>query len=103
GNMLVSQNEADIAAVASKVGPSVVAINTQAQTQSYYGTQTQEGAGSGVILSKDGYILTNKHVIANSTQVAVTTSDGTRYDNVKVLGTDPLNDLAFLKIDGVTN
>lgn len=103
GNMLVSQNEADIAAVASKVGPSVVAINTQAQTQSYYGTQTQEGAGSGIILSKDGYILTNKHVIANSTQVSVTTSDGTRYDNVKVLGTDPLNDLAFLKIDGVSS
>lgn len=102
GNALVSQNEEDIANVASKVGPSVVAIDTQAQTQSLYGTQTQEGAGSGVIISSDGYILTNKHVIANSTQVSVTTSDGTVYDNVTVVGTDPLNDLAFLKVNGAT-
>jgi len=102
GNAIVSQSEADIANVASKVGPSVVAINTQGQTQSFYGTQTEEGAGSGIVISSDGYILTNKHVIANSTQVSVTTSDGTEYDNVTVVGTDPLNDLAFLKIKGAS-
>ena len=103
GNALVSQNEQSIAAVASKVGPSVVSINTQSQTQSLYGTQTEDGAGSGIIISSDGYILTNKHVVSGSTQLSVQTSDGTVYDNVTVVGTDPLNDLAFLKINGASN
>ncbi len=103
GNAVVSQDEENIASVASKVGPSVVSILTKGQTQSIFGTQTQEGAGSGIIISSDGYILTNKHVVSGSDQLAVVTSDGTVYDNVKVLGTDPLNDLAFLKVDGVNN
>ncbi|MDB5176923.1 MAG: putative HtrA2 peptidase [Candidatus Saccharibacteria bacterium] len=104
GNAVVSKEEEDISSVASKVGPSVVSINTSAQTSTYYGgTQTQEGAGSGIIISKDGYILTNKHVVANSTKLTVITSDGTVYDNAKVVGTDPLNDLAFVKVDGVDN
>jgi len=104
GNAVVSKDEEDISSVASKVGPSVVSINTTAQTSTYFGgTQTQEGAGSGIIISKDGYILTNKHVVANSTRLTVITSDGTVYDNAKVIGTDPLNDLAFVKVDGVNN
>ncbi len=103
GNALVSQDEEDIAAVASKVGPSVVSILTQGQTQSIFGTQTQDGAGSGIIISSDGYILTNKHVVDGSDKLSIVTSDGTVYDNVKVLGTDPLNDLAFVKVDGVNN
>lgn len=104
GNTVVSQDEEDIASVASKVGPSVVSILTQGQTQSIFGTQqTQDGAGSGIIISSDGYILTNKHVVDGSDKLSVVTSDGTVYDNVKVLGTDPLNDLAFVKVDGVNN
>lgn len=100
GNAVVSQNEENISAVASKVGPSVVSILTTGQTQSIFGqSQTQEGAGSGIIISSDGYILTNKHVVAGSDQLSVITSDGTVYDNAKVLGTDPLNDLAFVKIN----
>ncbi len=104
GNAVVSKSEADIASVVAKVGKSVVSINTQGQTQSIYGQAiTQEGAGSGIIISSDGYILTNKHVVAGSTQLSVVTSDGTVYDNAKVVGTDPLNDLAFVKIDGASN
>lgn len=105
GNALVSQDEEDISAVASKVGPSVVSITTKGQTtQSYYGTQQAvEGAGSGIILTSDGYILTNKHVVSGSSQLSVTTSDGTVYDDVKIIGTDPLNDLAFIKVNGVSN
>ncbi|USN96379.1 MAG: trypsin-like peptidase domain-containing protein [Candidatus Nomurabacteria bacterium] len=103
GNAIVSKNEKDISAVASKVGPSVVSIITKGVTQSYLGTQTQEGAGSGIIISKDGYILTNKHVISGSDQLSVITSDGTVYDKAHVVGTDPLNDLAFIKLDGVSN
>lgn len=103
GNAVVSQDEEDISSVASKVGPSVVSIMTKEQTQSFFGPQTQEGAGSGIIISADGYILTNKHVVEGSDQLSVVTSDGTVYDNAKVLGTDPLNDLAFVKINGVNN
>lgn len=105
GNALVSQEEEDISTVASKVGPSVVSITTKGQQQqSFFGTsQAVEGAGSGIVLTSDGYILTNKHVVSGSSTLSVTTSDGTVYDNVKVVGTDPLNDLAFVKVGGVTN
>lgn len=105
GNALVSQEEEDISTVASKVGASVVSITTKGQQrQSFFGSsQAVEGAGSGIVLTNDGYILTNKHVVSGSSTLSVTTSDGTVYDNVKVVGTDPLNDLAFVKVSGVTN
>lgn len=104
GNAVVSKEEKDISAVATKVGPSVVSIVTTGESRSFYGgTQTQEGAGTGIILSKDGYILTNKHVIADSQQLSVIKSDGTVYRNARVIGTDPLNDLAFVKVDGVND
>ncbi len=103
GNAVVSKQEQDISSVASKVGPSVVSILTKGETRSMYSSQTQEGAGTGIIISADGYILTNKHVVSGSSQLSVIASDGTAYDNVKVIGTDPLNDLAFLKINGVSN
>lgn len=101
GNAVVTQEEEDISAVATKVGPSVVSIVTKTQGQSYFGTQTQEGAGTGIIISDDGYILTNKHVVTGSQQLAVVTSDGTTHTDAKVVGTDPLNDLAFIKVNGV--
>lgn len=103
GNAIVSSDEKKISAVASKVGPSVVSIITKGETQSYFGSETQEGAGSGIIISRDGYILTNKHVVSGSNQLSVITSDGTVYDDARVVGTDPLNDLAFVKLDGVRN
>jgi serine protease Do len=55
-----------------------------------------------MIVSPDGYILTNKHVAAGANKVTVVLPDGKSYDNVKVIGTDPLNDVAFLKINGVS-
>lgn len=103
GNTVVTKQEADIAGVAEKVAPSVVSILTKSQAASFQGVLEQDGAGTGIILSKDGYILTNKHVVAGADTVTVVTSDGTSYDNVKVVGTDPLNDIAFVKIDGVSN
>ena len=104
GNQIVTQQEQDIASVASKVSPSVVSVLTKGQTSSYFGgTQTQEGAGTGIIVSANGYVMTNKHVIQGSQSVTVVTSDGVTHSNVKVIGTDPLNDLAFLKIDGVND
>ena len=104
GNKIVTAQEEDIAGVAQKVAPSVVSILTQSERQSYFGgSRTQQGAGTGIIVSKDGYILTNKHVVEGSDTVSVVTTDGATYDNVRVIGADPLNDLAFLKISGVND
>lgn len=100
------QAEGEIVAdVVAKVGPSVVSVLTQGKSASdYYGTQETAGAGTGIILSKDGFIMTNKHVVpAGTTSVTVVLKDGTEYENVKVVGRDALNDVAFLKIDGVTD
>lgn len=103
GNKIVTQEEEDIAGVASEVGPSVVSVVTQTSTRSPFGgVGTQEGAGTGVILSESGYVMTNKHVIDGSQTVSVVTSDGVTHSDVKVIGTDPLNDIAFLKINNAT-
>lgn len=55
--------------------------------------------GSGFIISRDGYILTNDHVAGNATKIIVTTTDGKEYDG-KLVGTDPAADIALIKIDG---
>jgi len=101
---IVAQQGEVIAEVFKKVSPSTVAITTQS-VQSGAGRfqgQVSEGAGSGIIVSKDGYVLTNKHVVPEGTdRVTVIADDGKEYENVRVVGRDPSNDLAFLKIDGV--
>ena len=58
----------------------------------------QEGSGSGVIITQDGYIVTNNHVVDNAEKVEVTLNDNQSY-TAKVIGTDPSTDLALLKID----
>ena len=64
--------------------------------------QFQEAAGSGFIVSRDGYILTNDHVVDNSDQVTVRLLDRREF-SAKVVGTDPNTDVAVLKIEGVNN
>lgn len=58
----------------------------------------QHGLGSGVIVTKDGYILTNNHVVENSDDTKVALNDGREY-KAKIIGTDPKTDIAVLKID----
>ncbi len=96
-------------AIANNVGPSVVSVNVTSKAQQSFdffgystGGGTQESAGTGIIISDDGFILTNRHVVpAGTSSVSVTLSDGTQLDNVDVIGrtadSDPL-DVAFLKI-----
>ena len=94
--------EGSIADIASKVSSSVVSIVTSTKVMSYFGgSYDSSAAGTGVIVSSNGYILTNKHVIDGSTTISVITDDGTTYENAKVVATDPLNDIAFVKVDGV--
>lgn len=96
--------EGSIADIASKVSSSVVSIITSTKVRSYFGgSYDSSAAGTGVIVSSDGYVLTNKHVIDGATTIAVVAADGTAYENAKVVATDPLNDIAFVKIDDVSN
>ena len=77
---------------------STVGITTSITTN-YWGYQTTSAAsGSGFILTEDGYILTNYHVIQNSSSVQVTTYDNTSY-SASIVGYDESNDIAVLKID----
>ena len=100
-----SEESASIEDVANKLSPSVVSIVTK--SQSSYGrysiSRETQGAGTGIIVSSNGYILTNKHVVDGASTVSVVLYDGTSYDSAEVIATDPLNDIAFLKIDGADN
>lgn len=72
--------------------------NGQRQQQQMPQYQEQKGGGSGVIISQDGYIVSNNHVIEGADEVKVTTSAGDTY-TAKVVGTDPATDIALLKIE----
>ncbi|PKR80143.1 deoxyribonuclease HsdR [Brumimicrobium salinarum] len=60
--------------------------------------QYGSGSGSGVIVSEDGYIVTNNHVIQNASEIQITLNDNTTYE-AKIVGTDPSTDIAVLKIE----
>ncbi len=81
-----------------KVEPAVVTVITNASGSNSFGG-TVQASGSGVVISQDGHIITNNHVVEDASSVAVIYSDGTRV-NAKIVGTDPLTDIAVLKVDG---
>jgi Do/DeqQ family serine protease len=102
-----------LSAAAKKAAPAVVSINTSKAAQRnprsndpwfrfFFGDQgndqPQVGLGSGVIVSADGYILTNNHVVDGADEIDVTLNDS-RHARGKVIGTDPDTDLAVLKIE----
>ena len=72
-------------------------------TGSFFTGQVSQAAGTGFILSSDGYIATNKHVVANATKIGVILDDGSTYEDVELIGTDPINDFAIVKIKDVKN
>lgn len=81
----------------------VVEINTSVETQTLFGVQAGQGAGSGVIIKDNGYIVTNYHVISGAKNVTVILRDGKEY-NAQIVGYDDGNDIAVLKIaaEGLT-
>lgn len=85
--------------ISKKVGPSVVGItSTINNVMSIFNTTSvSEGTGSGIIISADGYVVTNNHVIDGASAVRVTLNTGTEYE-AKVVGADSKTDLAVLKI-----
>lgn len=100
---------ASIADAVEKVMPSVVVVRTEATRyrmardwffgQLYGIPEKLAGQGSGVIISKDGFILTNNHVIDNAQEIEIVLDDGTKYA-AKLIGQDPHTDLAVVKITG---
>lgn len=96
--------EGSIADIANQVSKSVVSIVTSTKSMNLFGQSTDsQAAGTGIIVTKDGYIITNKHVISGASKVTVILDDGTTYEDVEVAATDPLNDVAYLKIKDVDN
>jgi serine protease Do len=87
-----------VAQIASQIEPSVVQVNVKAIQTTPMGSQTQEGLGSGVIYRKDGYIVTNNHVVEGAQQVNVAFADGST-EKGQVVGADPRTDLAVVKVN----
>ena len=85
--------------IVKKTADSVVEISTESVVTGSFAQQyVQQGAGSGVIISQDGYILTNNHVINGANSVKVRLRDSTEYD-ATIVGSDSDNDIALLKVN----
>ena len=91
GNQLLDDYSRTIAAVVKRVAPSVVNIRVVSGERG-------QGGGSGFILARDGFILTNDHVVHGATEIQVTLHDARVYP-AQLVGTDPETDLAVIRID----
>jgi serine protease Do len=87
-----------VARIADKLRPSVVQINVRSVQETPYGPQQGQGVGSGVIYRKDGYIITNNHVVQGAGNVEVGFENGDTA-TAQVVGGDPFTDIAVVKVD----
>ncbi|MFI5998835.1 S1C family serine protease [Streptomyces sp. NPDC051366] len=94
GTNVSQSNSGTVSGVAENVSPSVVRIDTR--------TGSGQGTGSGIVVTADGEIVTNNHVIDGATEIQVTMSDGKKYA-AKTVGTDPDKDLALIKLQGASS
>ncbi|NUO44737.1 MAG: trypsin-like serine protease [Streptomyces sp.] len=92
-NVVPSADKGTVSGVAKAVSPSIVEINATLSNGS--------STGSGVIITSDGEIITNNHVISGATSIKVSTSDGKEY-TAKVVGTDSAKDLALIKLENAS-
>ncbi|WP_037836296.1 S1C family serine protease [Streptomyces sp. NRRL S-244] len=93
GTNVSQSSTGTVSGVAEQVSPSVVRIDTS--------TGSGQGTGSGIVVTADGEIVTNNHVVDGATEIQVTMSDGKKY-TAKTVGTDPDKDLALIKLQGAT-
>jgi len=94
----------DVQGVLSKVEPGVVAINTRGfSSGDFFNIVPQQGAGTGMIISSDGVVLTNNHVINGATNIQVVLSTDNKSHPATLLGSDSNADVAVVKIQGVSN
>ena len=106
-----SSRETAITRAIEKVGPAVACINVQQNVSAYTTSDPffryffppeiypMKSSGSGVVISPDGYVLTNTHVVENASRISVTLSGGDEYD-AEVIGVDKTSDLALLLLNG---
>ncbi|GGX28996.1 protease [Streptomyces malachitofuscus] len=92
-NVVPSSQKGTVSGVAKAVSPSIVEINATSNAGS--------STGSGVIITDDGEIITNNHVVAGASSIKVRTDDGTTY-SAKVVGTDSSKDLALIKLENAS-
>jgi len=101
GTTIVTTEEQAIENAVKIASPAVVQINITSVSQNPFGfsSGTQEGLGSGFIITSDGYVLTNNHVVENATKITVMLKDGREFRG-QVVGTDTTSDVAVVKISG---
>ena len=96
--MALPEGTLTVTQVAEMASPAVVAIGSKVPRQTYFGVFEQVGAGSGVLISSDGFIVTNNHVVEGSIETIVTLASGEEYP-AEIVGTDSTTDLAVVKIE----
>ena len=84
--------------IVEKVNPAVVSISTKSLTRGFFYNSMDSGAGSGIIVKENGFIVTNYHVIKNASEIKVHLPNGQSYTS-KIIGIDYISDLAVLKIN----
>jgi serine protease Do len=100
GTTIVTTEERAIENAVKIASPAVVQINITSVSQNpFFSSGMQEGLGSGFIITSDGYILTNNHVVENATTITVMLKDGREFRG-QVVGTDTTSDVAVVKISG---
>lgn len=97
---VTNQTTGDLSVVdiAKKVGPAVVGIVSTIPTQTFFGMAESQGSGSGIIISTNGYVVTNNHVIEGASKIVVYLSNGEQ-KSATLVGTDVRTDLAVLKLE----
>ena len=94
----------DIRAILERVEPAVVSISSRGfSSDSFFNLAPNQGAGTGMVLTPDGDVLTNAHVVAEASRIDVKVGAGDRTYQAVVVGTDPTADVALLKIQGASN
>ncbi len=99
---VVLQESSVIIDVVQQLEPSIVNITSEgAPRYDIFGREFEGrgGAGTGLVISEDGLIITNKHVVPEDSRISVTLHDDSFYEDVEVLARDPFNDIAYLRID----
>ena len=84
--------------VVQRVTPAVVTVTSERRSMTVFGERTERGVGTGFVVRSDGIILTNNHVVEDSSDLTVTLPDGRSVD-ASVLATDPQHDLAVLRVE----
>ncbi|WP_405530503.1 trypsin-like peptidase domain-containing protein [Streptomyces avidinii] len=93
GTNVSQSSSGTVAGVAEQVSPSVVRIDVR--------TGSGQGTGSGIVITADGEIVTNNHVVSGASEIQVTMSDGKKH-SARIVGTDPDKDLALIKLQGAS-